>query len=506
MRTSIAQSVLKHILNEGMVTSGDRVGVAVSGGADSVALLRIFEEVRDALGVSLAIVHFDHELRGSESDSDRRFVSSLAQSHGFDFNLERMDVAGEAQRNGWNLEDAARRLRYGFFHRLIEDGRVTRIAVAHTADDQAETVLSHMLRGTGPAGLGGIHPVAGTAAGTIVRPLLPFRRRELRTYLQSIGQPWREDSTNGDLRRTRARIRAQLLPVLERDFSPSIVSHLCDLARLAREEEIFWSALVEERYKTLVQSLTKEISISTADLLNPLRQAENEPPLQKSARRADVISSARPLTERLIRRLYKEMQGSTFGLSAAHVEQVIRLATHSASGRHVQLPKGIVAERVFDRLCISRAATKEAASRRRETVSRSIAYQYMVTLPSAASDSAVVSVPEVGSRFRLKLIDWAESEGETTKDSQTFDVDTLRAPLILRNWRPGDAYTPCGRRQPRKLKQMFLAARVPVRQRYHWPVLESAGAVIWARGMPVAEAVRAGNATRVGVEIEEEEF
>jgi tRNA(Ile)-lysidine synthase len=508
MRTSIVQSVLKHVLTEAMIAPGDRVGVAVSGGADSVALFRILEEIRKQLGVSLSVVHFDHQLRGEESERDAQFVCDLARGREIDFIAGRQDVAAEAKRNGWNLEDAARRLRYAFFQRVFDEGRATRIAVAHTADDQSETVLSHLIRGTGPAGLGGIHPVLKMSAGQIIRPLLPFRREDLRAYLRALGQTWQEDSTNNDLKRIRARIRTQLLPVLQRDFSPSVVDRLCELARLSREDEVFWSALVEERYSVLAQSSAQGFAIRVADLLEPLPILKGGRSVQRPDQKASLTIASRPLTERLIRRLYQEAHGNRQGLGAEHVEQVIRLATRSTSGRRVELPGGIIVERTFDQLFISRTkadGTTDAVPRH-ETVSAPIAYQYIVALPSTSSGSATISVPEVGSRFCLKLIDWADSQRETTKDSQTFDADSLRAPLILRNWRPGDAYTPSGRRQPRKLKQMFLAAHIPVRQRRDWPVLESGGAVIWARGMPVAEAVRPCETTRVGVEIAEEKL
>ncbi len=264
-----------------MLAPGDRVGVAVSGGADSVALLRILERIQVELGISLSVVHFDHRLRDAESDRDAQFASALAGSLRLDFVLQREDVAAAAERHGWNIEDAARTLRYAFFQRVIDEGRATRIAVGHTADDQAETVVSHLIRGTGPAGLGGIYPVAGSTAGTIVRPLLSFRRSALRRYLEVLGQTWCEDSSNADLHRMRARIRAQLLPVLERDFSPRIVDHLCELARLSREEEVFWSALVEERYRSLVQSKVQPhdqaLSVSVVDLLDPLGRSDNAP-------------------------------------------------------------------------------------------------------------------------------------------------------------------------------------------------------------------------------------
>src|SRR5271163_590237 len=158
MRTPFEQSVLDSIRASRLLVAGDRVGVAVSGGGDSVALLRLLETLRTELGIGLLVVHFDHGLRGAESDKDARFVADLAGSIGMEFVLGREDVAAAAAQHGWNLEDAGRRLRYAFFRRLVEEGRATRIAVAHSADDQAETVLAHIMRGTGPSGLAGIHP------------------------------------------------------------------------------------------------------------------------------------------------------------------------------------------------------------------------------------------------------------------------------------------------------------------------------------------------------------
>src|SRR5580704_4510203 len=205
MRTPLEQRVLEFIRQSRMIAAGDRVGVAVSGGADSVGLFRLLESLRDELGVTLLAIHFDHMLRGQESDADARFVAELAQASGVEYFSARASVRAEAKRTGANLEDAARRLRYAFFARALREDRATRIAVAHTADDQAETVLGHVMRGTGLTGLAGIYPVVElSGGGTFVRPLLAARRQELRDYLQSRGQMWREDATNLDETRLRA--------------------------------------------------------------------------------------------------------------------------------------------------------------------------------------------------------------------------------------------------------------------------------------------------------------
>jgi tRNA(Ile)-lysidine synthase len=296
--TPFEQRALRTIREEKMFRPGDRIGVAVSGGADSVALLRLLDGFRKRLGITLIVVHFDHCLRGAESEADARFVSELAERLMLDILVDREDVAATAAKQKWNLEDAARHLRYAFFERVVGEGKATRIAVAHTADDQAETVLAHLLRGSGPAGLAGIYPVAGT----IVRPLLWCRREGLREYLRELKQDWREDSTNRDVRRMRARIREQLLPMLENDFSRLIATRLGRIARLSREEEQFWAALVEDRFRELVRLKEGAFTISVRDLLAPLDvshgvSGEGVRPASEAA------APLRALTERLIRLL-----------------------------------------------------------------------------------------------------------------------------------------------------------------------------------------------------------
>ena len=479
-----------------MLTAGNRIGVAVSGGADSVALLRLLHRLRDDLGITLAVVHFDHALRGAESETDAAFVAELARVLSLEFLAAREDVGAEAARQGWNLEDAGRRLRYAFFERVIGEEQATHIAVAHTADDQAETLLAHLIRGTGPTGLAGIYPVAGA----IVRPLLGTRREILREYLRANGQTWREDSTNRDLQRTRARIREQLLPVLERDFSGAIVEHLSELARLAREERNFWDALVEDRVRALARIDDEGIRIAVEALLGPLTQRTSR--LENSApAKGNEFGPWRVLTERLVRRLYEVVRGNRRELGADHVEQVIHLASGSSSGHHVELPGGIIVRRIFSELIFSRSqAIRQSCGN--GTAKQVNAYQYVLNLPLCGT--ATVSIPELGKCFRLKVIDWPVTESDTKRDANALDADLLRSPLILRNWRPGDAYRPRGRRHELKLKSMFLAGRVPSGARAAWPVLESDGRVIWAQGMPAAEDFRARENTRTGVVIEEE--
>ncbi len=296
---SLAERVLSHIRRQELLTAGDRVGVAVSGGIDSVALLRVLLELRGELGIVLSVVHFNHKLRGSESDADQKFVASLAREHDLEFHVDGEDVGRHAAEERVSVEKAARELRYGFFRHLLgEDGvdpqglkpdseeapfrgpegplfhgaastrgseeafrgaALDKILTGHTLDDQAETVLMRMIRGAGLRGLGGIHPRIfvedddGEISGEIVRPLLGVRRRELEQYFKDIGQPWREDSTNADEHFTRNRVRKLVVPLLEREFNPAVAQNLAELAEIARGEEDYWENEVSGWLGTTVQ-------------------------------------------------------------------------------------------------------------------------------------------------------------------------------------------------------------------------------------------------------------
>ena len=500
MNKDLHRRVLETIGRHAMIRPGDRIGIGVSGGADSVAMLRIFAELRRHLGIAVLVLHFHHQLRGMEADEDERFVKALAEEFHLEFESGRADVAGEARLHGWNVEDAARRLRYQFFASVAEARDLHRIAVAHTANDQAETVLSHLLRGTGLTGLAGIYPVAGL----IIRPLLELEREELREFLSDLGQPWREDASNQDVSRARARIRHELIPLLLRDFDPAAVTRLSRLAKHAREDETFWRSLEEERFHALVtRESSVAISLSVSDLLSPL------PSLLSAERdaRGKPASSSSPtmaLTRRLVRRIFAELRGSREQLTSRHVDCVIDLAAKSQSGARIDLP-GVCVERIFDRLCFTNVLSALDTAQVRKKTRQNCDFAYTVSRPGRLESASVV-VTEIHRRFNLKMVDWPPAQSDTVVGWGALDFDRVHWPLVLRNWRPGDSYRPHGSRRVRKLKRLLLESRVPRSARGSWPVLTSDGKVIWASGYPVAEELAPHPGTQTGLVIGEEEL
>jgi tRNA(Ile)-lysidine synthase len=493
--TSLKQRFLANLKKQEMMRAGDRVGVAVSGGADSVALLLLLLELRERLGIVLSVVHFNHKLRGKASDADETFVAKLAAKHGLEFHSASLDVAKKAKKERANLEDAARRARYDYFRSLAESEVCKRIVVAHTADDQAETVLAHLLRGTGLAGLGGIHPVAGA----VIRPLLNVRRSELRLFLRARKQTWREDATNRDTKRMRARIRKKLLPLLEKQFQPAIVEHLAMLADLAREDEAFLNAIAVDCARALVQRSDEGARIAVDDLFRPWKKEGFNTESTEDTEGAEKTGRATALSTRMVRRIVESIKPRDGQLGARHVEAVLQLAHSGQSGSSLPLPGGVEVRKERDALVFQPIEKARVQTSRRATHE----YEYNIDLVNSARG---VRVAELGCVFRLRVIDWPAKRGETSSEGTVLDRERLRFPMVLRNWRPGDRLRPQGHRSAHKLKRLLNEKRVSRWEREGWPVLMSDGVLVWARGFPVAAEFAANEGTRAGVVIAEEKI
>jgi len=465
------------------IRAGERIAVAVSGGADSVALLLLLLELREKLGFVLVVAHFNHQLRGRFSDADEKFVAQLASRHALEFHSASANVAGKAKKERANLEDAARRARYSFFQSLVDAGRCSRIAVAHTADDQAETVLAHILRGTGLPGLGGIHP----AVGKVFRPLLAVRRQELRAYLKQRKQPWREDATNLDLTRMRARIRARLLPLIEKTFQPAAARHLSALASQAREDEALLAALAEERVAALAKKDPSGLRIPASDLLLPW---------------GSRFQPAPAISKRILKRLIESVKIHPGQLTAHHLDAALDFAGPGHAGKTLQLPGEIEIRRDIDGLLIRPRPSG------RKTAGADAPPPATFSCPLRLDEKgATLRVPQIQCAFRFMVIDWPAKRRETSRDGAVvLDLGRLEGPLLLRNCGPGDRFQPAGRGRSHKLKRLLLDKRLGRWERAAWPVLTSGGAIVWVRGLPVAAQYAPAARTRKVVVITEEKL
>lgn len=443
----MAETVLEYIRRQGFLKAGDRVGVAVSGGADSVALLRLLLELRQELGVVLSVVHFNHNLRGAESEADERFVAQLAQSHQLELHRDRGDVLTCAKSHNLSMEAAARQLRYQYFRRLMAEERLNCIATGHTLDDQAETVLLRMVRGAGTRGLAGIYPkvVYPQLPGdgyrfSVVRPLLRTARTQLVAYLKEIGEDWREDSSNRDLRHARNRVRHGIVPRLERSLNPRVRETLAEAAEIAQSEEEYWQKDVERVLPEVWEARTKTMT-GLAGL--PL-----------AMRRRVMRAAAESLGLRLEFR---------------QVEEILGLG--SATAKSAVLPGGWEVSRTNAGLQFRLAA--EVAIRD---------YEYVLAVPG------VVKVPEAKAWFEAAMVPRDAAPGYNP--DHTFDPALLQKELTVRNWRAGDRFWPAHSKSPKKIKELLQEQKVTGPERKLWPVVVSGQDIVWVRGLPAPAQLR----------------
>jgi tRNA(Ile)-lysidine synthase len=444
-----AQRVLEYIRQKKLAKAGDRVGVAVSGGADSVALLRLLLELRDQLGVVLSVVHFNHKLRGAEADADERFVAELAQRHQLDLHCAGGDVAQHAAEKHLSLETAARQLRYEYFWRLLREDPLDRVATAHTLDDQAETVLLRLVRGAGTRGLAGIYPQSTEHSalrdqlkpGSIIRPLLGTRRSEIEAYLRELGQAWREDKSNRDLRFARNRVRHGILPRLERNLNPAVQEVLAETAEIARAEEEYWQAEVS---RTLPQVWDATSGLEVAALLA----------LPLALQRRVVRAAAASLGQRLEFR---------------HVEEILKLAEDKLGAATV-LPGEW---RVTRQRAVLQFTPARGAVACRD-------YEYPLLVPGCTE------IPEVRVKLEAQLV----SGEKNLHPEEVLDARLLCKELKVRNWRAGDRFWPAHTKAPKKVKELLQERHVSGEERRLWPVVVSGTEVVWMRGFPASARFR----------------
>lgn len=462
---SLTQRVLQTIGRHALLRDGTRVLVALSGGADSVALLLLLRELeQDGVLTVAGAAHLNHQLRGAEADADEAFCAALAAGIGLPFLAGRADVAARARTEKRSIEDAARAARYEFLERAADELSADAIAVAHTREDQAETFLLRLLRGSGTRGLAAIQP----RAGRVVRPLLDVARADLRAFLASRGQPFREDASNADRTIPRNRVRHELIPYLESHFSPGVTDVLARDAALARQDEEFLRGEAIKLAGGIV--LTNEaVRIDVAGLSR----------------------APRALSSRVVQMALEQHAGSK-PISFDHVEQVLALAADgtslprrsrgAAKAGAVSLP-GQYAVRAGGTIVLRPGRSRIAAGANSFAFSLSIPGEVELRPQRLAvgAERAPVAAPQSG-RPRT----WA---GRGTEVGVA--AGALELPLAVRSRRPGDRFRPLGAPGDRKLQDFLVDRKVARDDRDSLPlVVDGRDRIVWVVGQAVAEDFR----------------
>ncbi len=438
-----------------MIAPGEHVLVGVSGGADSMALLRVLLEMKAALDIRLTVAHLDHMLRGEDSLREAEFTAFQAQKLGVPCIVERRDVQSFRCRQNLSLQEAARRVRYDFYDDAARRTGATKIALGHHADDQAETVLLWLLRGAALGGLAGIPPVR---ENRFIRPLLQCSRRRIEQYLEDIRQEFVPDSSAGELHYRRNKIRHELLPLLREQYNPNIVETLARTAELVQQDDEALEHVVRQALQECVQDGEGGTVLSLDGL--------------------GRFSTA--LQGRIMREAVFRVKGDTRGLTMQHIDALCSLLAGGGSSRTIQLPGGLEARREYRNVLIRRSPAKSVCS----------AFSYTIEdVPGS------IVIPETGGRLsmRVESIEDAaphiRSSGEKTA---FFDLGRLQFPLTVRSRQPGDAFQPLGQPGTKKIQDFFTDCKVPQRLRDRVPLLVSGEDIAWVVGYRMDERFKVG--------------
>jgi tRNA(Ile)-lysidine synthase len=432
---------------------GLRIAVGLSGGADSVALLRALVASSRELGLVIHAAHLHHGLRGEEANGDLAFARDLAARFNLPFHENRADVAREAQADPAkgkpteSLEEAARRIRYAWFRQLLASGEIDAVATAHTLDDQAETVLAKILRGTWTEGLAGIAPRLDFPEGPVVRPLLGTTRAEVEAFLHELGQEWREDSSNRHLTFTRNRIRHELLPLLT-EWNPRLREHLAQMAELAAGEEAWWQAELAR--------VAPQILLPGRAVRGGGRGTGSDSSVGIDITRLAALPTA--LQRRLLR-LAASRLGAAPDFEAT--EALRGLALTGRAGQKLEMAKGLRAERTPRELRLDLGPVSRIGSKTEASPS-----EYKSCIPCE------INATQFGLKLKVAVASGPGSSGGKTG-----------ATVTLRNWKPGDRVRLRYSSGPRKVKEVLERLKVTGSSRSLWPVLEMDGRIIWMQGV-----------------------
>lgn len=454
MITKIKKTIRKYSLME----RGERILVALSGGADSSALLSLLHCLSVELGLKLFPAHFHHGQRGREADEDEAFCRELAQK--YDLVLKAGKITRPDVPRGMSPEDYFRRERYTFLDRVASECGTGKIALGHHLDDQAETVLLNMLRGGGPAGLRGILPVRDNK---YIRPLIEVSRQEITEYLNKEGIGYRQDSSNTSDVYLRNRIRHELIPFLKEKYNPSIEKTLSRMAEVLRRDEEYFKACIEEILSSAhIEKTTGSVSVAV-DYFKGLHPA---------------------IGYRLVKTLLEGMAPAGGGFSFTHIESVFRLIADGATGKSISLSHRLVARKNYGLVVISQ-----------QTGEGNPDYEYGVTIP----DRVIIKER----RMILSVKRHCARDVEFGSGGRVFiDADKINGPLVVRNRRKGDRITPLGMDGTQKIKKLFIDRKITRTDREKIALLVDDESVVWIENMHPSERVKITPETKNVVSLE----
>lgn len=432
-----------------MILPGERVLVAVSGGVDSVCTLYILHKLRKKYNMELGVAHLNHGLRGEEAERDLQFVRTISENYGIPFFSGFRDVREYSKRKKLSIEEAARILRYRFLTEIADSEGYKKIALGHNADDQAETVLMHLITGTSPFGLKGMAPVRDER---FIRPLIEVKRDAIVDFAKKEGLQWVYDSSNEDISFLRNRIRRTLIPFLKENFNRNIIESLLHLSEQMREEDEYLELISE---KLFLDSLTE---LKEGSLRMDTGILKNLPPY---------------MVGRVMRHAIKRIAGKIPRMSRRNFEDIWKLINGKRPGAFIMVPGDVYVERQYENLIMGKGFAEEIEP-----------YEMSFEVPGR------IDIMQAGCMIEAWICDRNSLRMEFSPDRAYMDCEKLTFPFTVRNFRPGDRFHPFGSSGEKKLKKFFIDLKIPRAERKKIPLVISGDEIVWVSGYRISEKVR----------------
>ena len=458
LTVTIREKVKRTVRRFHLLSRGDRMLVAVSGGPDSVALLQLLCDLKNELGVDLEVVHLQHGIRGKEAKDDARFVAELADQLRVPFHCREINLPEMKSEAGkGNLEALARAERYRFFADVARARKLSKVATGHTLDDQAETVLMWFLRGAGLKGMGGMAPLHQIATGanalTVIRPLLEVSKREILLYLKDKHLAFRVDRSNQDAALLRNWLRLDLLPKIQRRFDAHVQARLIQQAEICRDEDALMDGLARASHAEMLQA--------------------------GSLNRSLLLEQPRALQRRILRLWVEQTRGHLRGLEFIHIEDMLRLIEQGPSQGRVSIAGGCELVREYDALRLEK----------RVRTRRPVCYDYPLEI------GKILPIIEAGLEFYSERILVPPKAVPDDLMEAAFDSALMQRALSVRNFRRGDRFQPLGMTGHKKVKDLFIEKRVPLSIRARWPLVVAGEDIVWIPGYGRSATARVSKVT-----------
>lgn len=460
MKDTFLRKVKNTIEDYQMLSPNDVVIVGVSGGPDSIALLHILNLLKEDYSLTLFVVHLNHMFR-EEAREEAQYVADLAEKWGLGYKIFERDIPKLSKEKGLSPEEAGHKVRKEIFHQLGQEIGATKLALGHHAEDRAETILIHLIQGTGPEGLAGMPPTSGW----LIRPLAQCSKEEIVTYCRDKAVAFYVDKSNEEPVYLRNKVRLNLLPYLKKDFNPQMVEALVRLEDIVVEENRY---LDYESNKVLEKIMIKKERSGIT--LN----------------RGKFLQEHLAIRRRVIRKAYNLLRPEEQGLNFINVEQVLDLAHLKSGTKQINLPKGIVLKVIYDRLELIDSELKQPEEREFFCFSWEVPGTVTLKEGEILKGTFLTFKPDITKGF-LEVI---------------LDGDKIKTPLTVRRRKPGDRIKPLGMAGTKKLKDLYIDRKIPQEERDNIPVVCSGEEIIWIPGITIHEDYKVNSATQNFLKLE----